>query len=358
MMLKRQESSLSSSRRLAAAATPPLQETRHAKPIGCMSGIFQLFTKYHNSSKRLTFGRKREKCKPSPPAKDKDKPKKDSLSSGREDKSRSQDFGLSLEINVTRSPSNPPEIRRSNAVKSLENPRTSSSVVERLMGLGDMNTTVKRTALEETGTISEKRRQLIRALEKCNDDLEGLRRIIQAVQTNDVRLQPPSQAVAKRDLSARTNEDSWVVNSCMEKRAAVGAEARAPTIGFPEAQYTVCPTPRTPACLLPHRKPPTASKKPGEDDAEPMAALLMRSRRSPPIATSPRLSTSSSPKARTLEEVCKDVAWGEQREMGRILMVLQDYICRDLVEEVVKELKSCRIRYSLPLDGCKRRLSF
>ncbi|XP_073277608.1 uncharacterized protein [Primulina huaijiensis] len=339
MMLKRRENSLSSSRRLAAAA--PLQETRHAKPIGCMSGIFQLFSKYQNFSKRLTFGRKREKCEPSSPAKDKDKPKKDSLSSGREDKSGSHDFGLSIEINVPRSPSIPPE-----------NPRTPSSLVARLMGLGDMNTAVKRPALEETCTISEKRRQLIRALEKCNDDLEGLRRIIQAVQTNDVRL-------AKRDLSGRENEDSWVANSCTEKRAAVGAWA--PTSGFPETQNpAVCPTPKTPACLLPHRKHPTASKKPGEDDAELMAVFLTRSRRSPPIATSPRLSsTSSSPKARTLEEVCKDVAWGEQREMGRILMVLQDYICRDLVEDVVRELKSCRVHdYSLPLDGCKRRLSF
>lgn len=186
---------------------------------------------------KCTFsGRKREKCKPSPPAKDKDKPKKDSLTSGREDKSGSQDFGLSLEINVPRIPSIPPEIRLSNAAKSPENPRTPSSVVERLMGLGDMNTAVKRPALEETGTISEKRRQLIRALEKCNDDLEGLRRIIQAVQTNDARLQPPSQAAAKWDLPGRANEGSWVVNSCMEKRAAVGAEARAPTMGFPETQ--------------------------------------------------------------------------------------------------------------------------
>ncbi|XP_073034978.1 uncharacterized protein [Primulina eburnea] len=199
MMLKRRENSLSSSRRLAA--DPPLQETRHAKPIGCMSGIFQLFSKYQKSSKRLTFGRKREKCEPSSPAKDKDKPKKDSLSSGREDKNGSQDFGLSIEINVPRSPSIPPEIRLSNAVKSPENPRTPSSLVARLMGLEDMNTSVKRPALEETGTISEKRHQLIRALEKCNNDLEGLRRIIQAVQTNDVRL-------AKRDLSGRENEDS------------------------------------------------------------------------------------------------------------------------------------------------------
>ncbi|XP_073158440.1 uncharacterized protein [Henckelia pumila] len=362
-MLKRQESSLSSSRRMAAA-TPPLQDTRHAKPIGCMSGIFQLFSKYHNSTKRLTFGRKREKCKPSSPAKDKDKPKKDSLSCAKQDKSGSQDyFGSSLEINVPRSPSTPPEVRPSNAVKSPENRGTPSSVVARLMGLEDMNCALKRPALVETGTVSEKRRQLIRALEKCNDDLEGLRRIIQAVQTNDLLLQPPSQAAAKMDLRGGRNELEYsrAVNSCTEERAAVWAEVRATVSGFSEAQNTaaLCATRKThEACPLPHRKPPTASKKPGEDDAGLTAAFLMRSRRSPPIAASPGLRSTSSPKVRTIEEVCKDVAWGERRELGRILVVLQDYICRDLVEEVVKELKSCRIRCSLPLDGCKRRLSF
>ncbi|XP_073275556.1 uncharacterized protein [Primulina huaijiensis] len=216
MMLKRQESSLSSSRRLAAT-TPPLQENRHAKPIGCMSGIFQLFSKYQNSSKRLTFGRKREKCRPTSPAKDRDKSIKDPLSSAKEDKTGSQNLGLSLEINLPRSPSIPPEIRLPNvAVKSPENPRTPSSVVERLMGLGDMNTSVKRSALEETDTISEKRRQLIRALEKCNEDLDGLRRIIRAVQANDVPLQPPSPVAAKRDLPGSGDEDSCE-NPCMEK---------------------------------------------------------------------------------------------------------------------------------------------
>ncbi|KZV33921.1 hypothetical protein F511_04146 [Dorcoceras hygrometricum] len=309
MMLKRQESSLSSSRRIAAS-TPSLQETRHSEPIGCMSGIFKLFSKYQNSRKRLTFGRKREK--------DKDKSTEDSLSSAVEDKSGTRDFGLSIEINVPRSPSVPPEIQL--------------------------------PASEETGSISEKRRQLIRALEKCNEDLEGLRRIIQGVQKND--------AAENRDLPGGKNEDSRAVNSGTENCAAVGTEAWAPVSGFAEARDTVSAAAKTPARLPPRRKPPTASKKPGEDDAEPIAAFVMKSRCSPHIAISPRRTTSS-PKARTIEEVCKDIAWGEKREMGRIMMVLQDYICRDLVEEVVKELKSCQIQASkLPLDGCKRRLSF
>lgn len=56
-MLKRQDSSLSASRRQSAAGTtPPPPETHHAKAIGCMSGIFKLFSKYQNPNKRLTSG--------------------------------------------------------------------------------------------------------------------------------------------------------------------------------------------------------------------------------------------------------------------------------------------------------------
>ena len=59
----------------------------------------------------------------------------------------------------------------------------------------------------------------------------------------------------------------------------------------------------------------------------------------------------------SVEEVCKDIAWGETRELGRIGLALQDHICRDLVEETVRELRSCCF-YILPLEACKRRLAF
>ncbi|GFP82116.1 hypothetical protein PHJA_000354900 [Phtheirospermum japonicum] len=203
-MLKRQESSLSSSRRQAAtaAATPPPSETHHAKANGCMSGIFQLFSKYQNPNKRLTFGRKQEKLKPSSPTKT-----KKSRAAAKDDKIEKQTFDdanrLTCAIKVPRSPTLPPEIRRSSAAAAVlpENPRTppSSSLVARLMGLDleDLAAAEKKTpaAAEEDG-VTEKRRRLLQALDKCNQDLEALKRIIKAVQTTDVRIQPPVSAGA------------------------------------------------------------------------------------------------------------------------------------------------------------------
>lgn len=64
---------------------------------------------------------------------------------------------------------------------------------------------------------------------------------------------------------------------------------------------------------------------------------------------------SSKAMRRSVEEVCRDVAWGEKRELGRIGLALQDYICRDLIEEIVTEF-GCL--YTLPFEACKRRLCF
>lgn len=60
----------------------------------------------------------------------------------------------------------------------------------------------------------------------------------------------------------------------------------------------------------------------------------------------------------SVEEVCNDIAWGEKREIGRIGIVVQDYLCRDLIEELVKDLNSCPIIHQLPLEACKRKLCF
>ncbi|KAJ6778974.1 hypothetical protein OIU74_002711 [Salix koriyanagi] len=62
----------------------------------------------------------------------------------------------------------------------------------------------------------------------------------------------------------------------------------------------------------------------------------------------------------SVNEVCKDIDWGERREIGRIGLALQDYICRDLIEEIVKELGfDCFYKIApLPFESCKRRLHF
>ena len=73
----------------------------------------------------------------------------------------------------------------------------------------------------------------------------------------------------------------------------------------------------------------------------------------------------------SVEEVCRDVEWGQTSEVGVIGLLIQDFIFKDLVEEITKEMMlmmknkrsgcfdyvfgSSRI-VSLPDEACKRKL--
>lgn len=82
---------------------------------------------------------------------------------------------------VQRSPTLSSEIRRSSSVDlSLDSPRRPSPLVVRLMGLDEI-------PVSSPDSAAEKRRKLLGALEKCNEDLKSLKRIIDAVQVADKR---------------------------------------------------------------------------------------------------------------------------------------------------------------------------
>ena len=99
-------------------------------------------------------------------------------------------------------------------------------------------------------------------------------------------------------------------------------------------------------------------KKPGEEEIsstyiyERMASELVHKKVNDEDHS---LMWSSKAMIKSVEEVCRDIAWGEKRELGRIGLALQDYICKDLIEEIVREL-GCL--YTLPFEACKRRLCF
>lgn len=58
-----------------------------------------------------------------------------------------------------------------------------------------------------------------------------------------------------------------------------------------------------------------------------------------------------------VDQVCNDISWGERREMERIGLALQDHICRDLIEEIIREI-GYYSTFVLPFQACKRGLSF
>jgi hypothetical protein len=97
-------------------------------------------------------------------------------------------------------------------------------------------------------------------------------------------------------------------------------------------------------------------KKPGEEE---MSSIYFHERMTVEavIQTSSRgekeMSNIWSSKAmiESLEEVCRDIAWGERREIGRIGLALQDHICSDLIEEIAREMGSCGMD-ALPFEAC------
>lgn len=101
-------------------------------------------------------------------------------------------------------------------------------------------------------------------------------------------------------------------------------------------------------------------RKPGEEDIMNLCFFSRLSSESTVAKEEKSESAVCGSKAmvESVEEVCRDIAWGERREVGRIGLVLQDYICRDLIEETVAEMGYVSSMYSLPFEACKRKLCF
>ncbi|CAI9094783.1 OLC1v1030578C2 [Oldenlandia corymbosa var. corymbosa] len=195
-MLKRQDSLLSSSY-LRTPPPPPSKttENRHAKLTGCFPAIFKLISsKYNNRKKLLTFGKKLKTPRNvvSTPTTETESFRLSTADNSADSVLKEEDIkndikeedrdleSRKLTGDVTpRSPMLPPEIRlmAGNAVPAVpERP----ALVARLMGLEDDHQPGSKTIKKDDE--EEKRRRLLEALEKCNEDLVSLKKVIMAVQ--------------------------------------------------------------------------------------------------------------------------------------------------------------------------------
>lgn len=108
-------------------------------------------------------------------------------------------------------------------------------------------------------------------------------------------------------------------------------------------------------------QPKQLKKKPGEEEViniyvyDRMTTDSVETKGEKNDASSPIWSSKALKDS--IDEVCRDIAWGEKREIGRIGVTLQEYICKDLIEEIVTEMGCCGM-YALPFEACKRRLCF
>ncbi|CAL5356755.1 unnamed protein product [Camellia sinensis] len=383
-MSKRQETVLSSSSR---RETVPEKNHHHAKTIGCLSGILRLVSsKYQNRHRnRITFGRKHGKSNeqvnsPAPVKIEASLPatmmmrcdyKKTNGSGG----DKMVDFRRRFSCEVPRSPTLPPEIRRSNSVNSPENFRASTppppALVARLMGLEE---------IPAEAAIAEKRKKLLGALEKCDEDLQAIKKIIESLRSTEeperLRSPPPPVSVegnAGGEGGGGRGDIMRNVKWCSEFN---GGEERSPISVFDD--FTKSPF--NTSCFSKRHIINGAGRRTVQQQQQkpqPMRTNPRFIRRdvddfgiikcetevaSPPYLWSNKVTMNM---IESVDEVCRDIAWGEKREVGRIGLVLQDYICKDLIEEIVKELGECcsssscmLYHYSLPLEACKRRLPF
>ncbi|GMH20243.1 hypothetical protein Nepgr_022084 [Nepenthes gracilis] len=381
----------SSCRREAVSAADPAHH--HAKSIGCMAGIFQLVSKYQNRRKFLTIGRKQEKQaissgkKTKPTVETPVAPRtfqEENESAIIVKKETGESFDLRrLSCDVPRSPTIPSEIRRSNPFKSQENARSPPALVARLMGLEEIPASPTPATPE---TAAEKRRKLLGALEKCDEDLKALKRIIETVRSSECtltpRTPPPVSAFVggvsgsetvkkcvnfeiKKCLSSEMEDDGGGFGKKLP--AEVSGEQPSPVSVLDEftrspAVRSYSPETRNGRRTLPKQQ---MRKKPGEDDAGSLR-FLNRSATAQPlhpkidrtVAAAPWRSRSAM--AQSVNEVCRDVAWGHNREVAKVGLAIQDYIYRDLIDGITRELACCDLysSSSLPFGTCKRKLCF
>ncbi|KAJ8476018.1 hypothetical protein OPV22_019745 [Ensete ventricosum] len=335
--------------------------------IGCMSGIFHLLSRHHNRSrKRLTSANRKEKPAVAPPARPRlppPRPIDDEEGKKTEPQRRS--------CETPRSPTIPQEIRRPRPAASPESPRRPSALVARLMGLED-------SPAPPVAAAADKRRELLRALEKCDEDLQALRRIIEAVRSAEIKAKvvPSADGPAGRlewDGGDPKNQCNGEQPSPVSVLDAVSSP-RYRSNGSPDEKQEITTT------GLRMAKPPPPLPRLGEErcnaaqtcsfygriSMEAMPRVVERKVRAIEEEMGPAKLTesvrqqwrgrrsASRAMGESVEKVWEDGVW----EVGRVGVWVEADIMWDLVEELVAELFGWCLKVSPPPGTCRKRLCF
>ncbi|CAN6898383.1 hypothetical protein Bca4012_095462 [Brassica carinata] len=225
---------------------------------------------------------------------------------------------------------------------------------------------------------------LVGALEKCDRDLEELRRTIDVLKT---------AYLLQKKVSAETARDDFKFSSTVVGDAVVGTQMNKntkTTLHETDTDTTMLSTmmndheyKNNTTYKVNHINLITRPDHYAMHDVIPKRATAESRDTAPIMVRRVRRSLMES-----VNEVSEDVESGQRREVGKIGLALHDHICRDLISETVHELSSfshydadeCRkltvdsanwygrgsgrghIRRgstnSLPLDACRRKLVF
>ncbi|XP_023517459.1 uncharacterized protein LOC111781218 isoform X1 [Cucurbita pepo subsp. pepo] len=407
--MKRQNSQLSSTSR-----RDPPPESLRAKSIGCMSGIIHLLSKYQNRHKKsLTFGKsKQEKdiivfsssstsdqCLASaagisPPT---PKPQGHRRSRSNKEGKRTEvvDFSrrrISCDL-PTRSPTLSAEIRRSSTVNSPSKIQKSPALVARLMGLE----AVPATPVEEPS--NEKRRKLLGALEKCDNDLKALKDIIMAFRSpeSDQAATAVAGNCLNRDKVKTISERKCRDCNCSDIEKQQQQHPSAASVFNESSRSHLNRINRTGrgrenvgnAGRQETQKQAKKKNPPAIEDEDtisisslnPISKLQERIIKLQQISSTTHLTTMKKEKkekedpaltwrskamAESLDEISNQISWGFKHEMAKIGMALQHHIYRELIDEMLTDMitksSACFLPFhssSLPpFEACRRRLRF
>lgn len=235
----------------------------------------------------------------------------------------------------------------------------------RLMGLESS------TAEEGVPAAAEKQRQVMEALEKCEQDLKALKEFIEAFEsTESFRSSSPAGEGKRIELMVleqkKEPSPASVLEELSRRRHFVNHHGCNNTMFFHRP-------PANSGRIQSQQTQQVQRKKPEGDmmmfnlskfdriTKTKTHEIVIGNWKSEKAAESPLCSNSKVAMRDCVEEVFKDISWGQKREMGRIGLALQNQIYGDLIEELVKDLNfshTCSYYSSLPFEACKRRLCF
>uniref|UniRef100_A0A0E0NUA5 DUF3741 domain-containing protein n=1 Tax=Oryza rufipogon TaxID=4529 RepID=A0A0E0NUA5_ORYRU len=198
------------------------------RSVGCMAGLLRLLSPYHRSHHRKRLTAKNAAppvvcTPPSPPPPFRQKVPVATYSPSSQGQPPQQQMHPAptpvrrrRSCDAPRSPTIAPEPRRA----SCHSPRpTPPAIVARLMGLEESAppspaaTTPRplptRPPPPPPETAAEKRRKLLGALEKCDEDLKTLRRIIAAVRAAEMRAAAASDAPPTPEATGKGSDNRW-----------------------------------------------------------------------------------------------------------------------------------------------------
>ncbi|CAL4922382.1 unnamed protein product [Urochloa decumbens] len=214
--------------------------TASRRGIGCMAGLLRLISPYHRSHHRKRLTAKNNAAQTSPPSMPSSPTKKKAAAAAvaatlspapspvKPTQQQQQQAPAAVRrrrsCDAPRSPTITPEHRRS----SCDSPRPPPpAIVARLMGLEESAPPSPAAAAAPRPaavvvparpppaapeTAAEKRRKLLGALEKCDEDLKTLRRIIAAVRAAEMRAAAASDAAAAAPAAAAKGVAKWMVS--------------------------------------------------------------------------------------------------------------------------------------------------